>query len=388
MVDNLDAAGRIEAAVPNSIGDYMFAQNLLPDIFDTYINGTGAIVHDPTTSSAAMSVTANADVAIMQSKQVHKYLPGRAIQPEFTHINMQPQDGVIKRIGYFSSSITPPHSADFDGMYLESSDGALTLNIVNFGVLKQIPHSKWDHGRLSARPLNFENFQISLFDFLFLGGSSLRHYTVEGGNRKLLSKYDHSNKAKGTIIRHPAQPIRAEIISTGGAGSMNMVCANVTSSGAPANDDYGMSAVFDTGNALLSAGASGTEYAMLAVRKKSRSVDFEIRKAAMFASGLATEGLRWRLLINPTLSAAFTGWQSRASSMMEYATSSSITVSDGGFILDAGYVNSRGTSSSQINNAIRIGATLAGDYDEMVLALTPLSATVDVSASLVGAEFL
>ena len=66
-----------------------------------------------------MSVSANNDVVIRQSKQSHPYFSGSPQFIEATFINIKPQAGTEKRVGTFSTiGAASPYNTNRDGLYI------------------------------------------------------------------------------------------------------------------------------------------------------------------------------------------------------------------------------------------------------------------------------
>ena len=324
-----------------------------------------------------LEVSANADYAITQTFIRHGYYPGRACQPEFTYVNLAPEDGVVKRVGYFSASTVAPYSADRDGAYLESADGKISLVIIKNGTVheSQAPDAM-DMGV-------WKNFNVTLFDFLYLGGTSLTWYQILNGQRDFFLRYNHSGNVADTIFNHPSQPLRAEVRSTGGAGDMTFVCGNVNTMGAGI-DGFGTPANIDSGNAYISCNSAGTEYPLLGVKKNDPTADFVIKGVSVSASAGAAEILRWRLLLNPTLSSALSYSAVTNSYIDKAAGDGTITVTSEGYCIAAGNGGARSGNTANISRALRLGMSIAGVYDEIILAVTPLDSTQKYHAVLDG----
>ena len=374
---NLDGAGRLQVAMSTSLGDYLLTKDNLPDIFDEVTNATATQAYNATDNCQEMTVTTTGDYAIFQSKQIHPYYTGKPQQPEFTYINLEPETNVVKRVGYFSSATTGSYDTAFDGTYLESGSGVVKLCVANAGTVTSTT--------ITSTAMDWTKFNVSLIDFLYLGGTSAKLLQVFDDKLNEMARHDHANHQTGTIFNDPAQPIRAEIRSTGGAGSFKFVCANVGSSGNLGNG-HGMKANIDTGTGSISIATANQPYALLAIRKTNSHIDYHSTNVDILSLAGASEGFRWRLLINPTVSDAFT-WTTISNRYMEYwsrATGVATFTTTGGIEIDSGTGESRGSTFHELSKALRIGTSIAGVQDILVLEITLMTTTQDITAVLGG----
>lgn len=383
---NIDNAGKQEVSINFGIGEYVLDHDLAPDLLDTQVVNGGTVSYDATKNSASLDVTAaSGDVAIIGSKQFHPYYPGHAQQVQFTFIGLAPQTDVIKRIGYFSSTTVSPFDSSKDGFYLESSGGAVSLVISKGGTATTIPQSAWldplDGTGSSSLTVDWNNFQVFMIDFLYLGGTTVNLYWITNGRRHLVNQHHHANNFADVIMDYPSQPVRAEIRSTGGAGSFDFTCAQVSTQINSFNFN-GIPFCVDSGNDTINLPTAGTEYPILGLRKSDRHWELFKQDVTIISSAGTNHSYRWRLLKNPTLSADLT-WGSSSVDGVEYAVGNGvITVSDAGHEVAAGVGVARSSGSLAISQALRPGCTIDGTFDELILAITPFSNSQDVGATI------
>lgn len=372
----VDAAGRREVSQVHSLGDYVLARDNLPLYFDQEVGGTGAQSYDAATNSQSMTVAADTDFSIFQTKQGHPYFPGHAHQPEFTYINLAPETDVIKRVGYFSSNIVTPFNSDKDGIYLESSSGTVKFVIEKTGTRSVTEQAVWTSGT----DIDWSKFQVSLEDFLYLGGTSVSLYQIYRGVKRLLTRHDHANVFPDTILGHPSQPIRAEIRSTGGSGSFNFSCANVGTLGS-ITPTFGTPVSVDTGASLLT--LSTDEEAVLGLRKNDPTIEFFPGAVDISANGASTAIYRWWLSINPVLSAPLS-YTAIPNTFIDGAMGTGQIVTTRGHVIATGSGVARSDSAGEIPHALRVGREIAGDYDELVLSVDRLAGAQSITASMDG----
>lgn len=96
------------------------------------ING-GQTTYNSGGASTTISVESNTQRVVHQTKQRFNYQSGESLLSIQNMYGFQPQAGVTKRIGYFSSSTVSPFTASLDGWFLESTESGVTLNVYKSG---------------------------------------------------------------------------------------------------------------------------------------------------------------------------------------------------------------------------------------------------------------
>ncbi len=368
---NVDAAGRLEVAMTTSWGDYNHALGLLPDLFDSEVGFGGSVSHSVEHNAAVLDVPAVAGTyAVYQTRQFHPYFPGHPMQPEMTMIDFGPQAGAEKRIGYYSSDTVAPFNSGYDGIYLKSEATGVSLVVTKRDVHTVIAQAQWDAAFTGG--IDWDKFQVVAHDFLYLGGASSQLRALFGGLVNKLYRHDNSNVSSTVIMGNPQQPIRAEIRSTGGAASMMFVCANVGVSGGSSDAGYGLPWVVDSGADRLGLNAIGTEYFALGVKKNTRFVEVVPNFVEVTSTGGGGDAThRWNLRIAPVLSGGVPAWGSCNGGRLECAVGNGvITVADG-IKIASGSGASKATSAAAIERALRVGVSIAGEFEGLVLSIIP-----------------
>jgi hypothetical protein len=366
-----DAAGRTRVAQISTLfdGKTLRAENAL--MWDTA--GTGTATFE--VGTIKLAVTAG-QYLVRQSRMYAPYFSGKAQLAEITFDNFAPEAGLIKRYGYFSSSAVAPYTANFDGTYVEADDNTHWLVVVNDGTeVLRIRRDNWDCAP-ALEDYDWDNFTVSLVDFLWLGGAVLRLFIKDpAGGFILAHTYNHAGSAAGTFMRSPNQPLRYEIRSTVGAGHLRAICGQIASEGSISESGQPLAL---RNSALVSANVVGTIYALKGVRKVAAYRDIPIRVHSV-GGGVSTSDSGLLLLLrNPTLSAPMT-WA--ANSMIEEGTATNQTVTNVGRILHATPLVSAGVADPFVNNTLAWLSTAINDAtDDLVLAYQPLT----VQQSVVG----
>lgn len=379
---SIDAANRLRVSEQITLGDYRQINDDLPYFFDEVTDRTATTNYVKATGGVEMNVTANGDYAIRQTFQSHNYAAGKSQIIELTFSEFQPQTNVIKRAGYYRSSFVAPYNSNIDGIYIESSEGNVWLCIQKNGteVLK-LRQSDWqdrlDGSGNSGVIIDWTKFNVLVIDFLYLGGTQIRFGFILDGQIQWVYRLSYANNFSSPFVESPMQPIRYEIRSTGGAGSFNHICAQVSSEGSIG--EVGIMRSYDTGANIVSCPTIGVQYNLMAIRLKDGYENISINPVSFSALSSSNDDFIIRLLLNPTLGE--TVFTPDPTGAIE------IAIGDGGVVTGGRVISSKlGAAQKQIQeseeSARRIGVSINGTKDVLVLAAVPLSVNLNISATL------
>lgn len=374
---NADISGALRTSQKNILGYYKklnYANSLIMESVgtgtDTYANGINT-----------MAVTAG-QYRIRQSKLFHPYYPGQSQLADITYRNFANQSGVIKRAGYFSSSTAAPYDTGFDGFFLESNgtDNTYNLKIYNAGTLiESVPSTQWENKEAVAG-YNWNNFTVTSFDFLWLGGVGLRFFLAINGAMVNIHTHKHAGNYGSLIMRSPNQPIRYEIVSTTGSGSFDEVCSVVSTEGVSnINDGYAYSV--KTGLPGVSLTTANQTYALMGIRKRAGFRENYAQFVKYFANNLTASNLETAILVNPTIAGTPTWVSAGANTCVEYfvGNGTNITVT-GGTPIDDSVTYQRTESLKTYNEWLaQLNQSIGGVFDIIVL-----SARASANASVVS----
>jgi hypothetical protein len=377
----MDAAGRVRTSNPTTLfdGKILGAEDTFK--WDTKGTGTAAFAANMIT----MSVTAG-QYLVRQAKHWNPYFSGKPQMIETTYINFANESNVVKRVGYFSSSAVAPYSATLDGMWLEADGTTYRLICSNNGTeTHNIPWTSWDNYSLISS-YDWSKFSVNEIDFLWLGGAALRLFLVVNGSFTLIHTItNHAGTQDKLIVQSPNQPIRYEIRSSTGAGSMKAICSQVSSEGTTSEEGEELSVY----SAPLACNTVGTIYALKGVRKSAtyRNIHVDISEFGASIASASTDSGVLLLILNPTLSAPLT-WA--ANSRIEEGTvGAGQTITAGtGRILAALPMNASGAGATSIQAGLK---SLPIDIDntagQIILAYQPTTATQNVTGNISVTEY-
>lgn len=372
-----DTAGRQRASQLQTLFDGKTLN--AEDTLKWHTLGTGAA------SFAGNAVTLAVDPGeylVRQGKMFCPYYSGKPQQIETTFINFENEAGVVKRIGYFSSSAVAPYSASLDGEWLEADGSTYRLITSNAGTeTHNIPWTEWDaYDEIAG--YDWSTFTVDQFDFLWLGGAGGRLFMVINGAFMLVhSITDHAGYATNLIMASPNQPVRYEIRSTSGTGSLVAVCSQVSTEGADNNEQGEELGLYSS---AIACNAIGTIYALHGVRKAAGFRDHQCVAESFGATVVTTtatpEAGMLLLLHNPTLSADLT-WA--AKSRIEEGVATTQTVSNVGRVLKAVPLSNSGITQAAPRAALAaLTVGIDNSMGTLVLAYTPYTTNQSVAGSL------
>lgn len=378
---SIDAAGRLRVSAPTAFGEYKILNNVFPSLL---LEETGTATFTNNTNRVTMSVTSG-QYGIITSKQYHPYFNGKSQMIEFTTAGMGSETNVEKSICYMSSVATGTYSTGFDGFRLVKS----TSNVYAFEVWRNgslttsIPRSSWldklDGTGSSGMTITWDNFNVFTFDFLYLGGTSIRGYVWYNGEWIQIIQHNYSNSDTEPIFLSPNKPVRYEIRSTTGTGSMDFICAAVFSEGDGLSQ--GTSITVPGANAGISPLSSGTTYAICGVRKASTSRDIFAQITSFEGMISSNDYINLELRLNPTVAGTF-NYSAVTNTPLESATGAITNTVTGGTVICNTYFSLNMNNAKIIDSVLaHLNSSLANTMDTIVLCATPALGSTNVKVT-------
>lgn len=390
----IDAFDRQRVSEPYTIYDSKQTHDDQPLFYDESLGGSATSSHSTTDARTRLSVTASAsDFGIRQTKQYFNYQPGKSQLIFLTYLATQ-ETGVTKRVGYFNGTGTN-YMTPYNGIFLQVDDTNISWNVAKNGTTTETAtQANWNVDPMdgtgpSGITLDTDGLGIICIDFEWLGVGRIRCGLVISGIVYYCHYFNHANDSTFTSVymSSPNLPARWDIQSDGtGAGSLDHICGSVMSEGGI--EETGVLRSVDTGTTHLDANTADTPYVLLAVRLKTAYLDVTVYPEFMSMISETNDDFRWSLHINPTYNGTLT-FGDVANASIQYAagaTANDITAE--GIKIDSGFAKSVGTVDRQFRTALKIGSTIAGVRDELILAVTPLSSNADIQGSLTIRELI
>jgi hypothetical protein len=352
----------------------------LPLFYDRANGGAGAQAYSATLCNTAMTVTSGTDYAIAQTFMRPAYTAATTHCVEFTMSNFQNQANVYKRIGLFNGGIVAPY-ATYDGVYIES-DGVLNKYYACYANAGTVTRTELTNLTPYGVTVDWSKHQVVTIRYLYLGGTAIQFSLMIGSHIFRVAEIQLSNIITNPFILRPNQPVRYEIRSVGGAGTLNQVCAAVYTIGDGSIEGTSRAEIHPGG---INYGSAGTEYALMAFRKKVGFLSVEVRVSEMDIAVSAAETFHYRLVRNPTIANA-PAYTSVSNSAVEYFIGANNTTIAGGDVLHAGTATEIANTATLFPSNINIGHSIAGVSDVFVISIIPRTGGMTPFASAIWSE--
>lgn len=389
---SMDASGRTRVSQLTTLhdGKILNGDNVL--IWSNKGTGTGTYANN----KYNMSVTSG-QYFIKQSKRFSPYSAGKSQFIECTFDNFQIEANTTKRVGYFSSGTASTYNDNYDGIFLENDGTTYRLRAYRNGTSTlNIPWTSWDNYNLIST-YNWSNFTVVAFDFLWLGGAVLRFFIKTVDGFILAHTFNYSGTTTDVFIASPNQPIRYELRSTTGTGSLRYICSQVSTEGSINESGYNLAVVSGSQTSYSNIVATiGTTYPVLGIRKKAGFRDNSVKFTGISINVQSNaDVLLWSVQLNPTLSSALTYVTVPNSLGVEYGDNAAVntitnTVTTPGRII----ANGVASVSDNINVSLfetdflsYLGCDLDNIMDTIVLCVTPITAGITLTTTISMKEY-
>lgn len=386
---SIDAFGRARVSELTTQFDAKQLYDALPLFIDNVTSGTGSVSHDPTEACSVMSSSATNDYVVSQTKQRFNYQSGKSQLIFMTCYNFEAETNVSKKLGYYSSGLVAPYTG-YDGLFFESSTN-VSINIWKRGaLLEQTLQDNWNIDPMNGTGKSGINIDwskniIFVVDFEWLGVGRVRWGVVIDGLIFYVHESKHANTTTGVYMLSPNQPLRWELRQTGsGSGSFTFVCASVNSEGSI--NALGKVLSVNNGTTHINANNTANTYVLHSVRLNPAYLGTLVDILNFNTLSLTNDGYLWSVVLNPTFSASLT-YSALTNSSLQHSVGAGETIT-GGTVLDSGYVEGNRGDAISIENAVRLGATIAGVSDELVFAVRPLSSNLDILGAINWRELI
>jgi hypothetical protein len=359
----IDAGGRTRISQVTTLLD---GKNLGVDdslIFQNVGSGTATFSNNKVDLSVG-----SGQYHIRQTKRFYPYFSGKDQLIECTFDGFGTQANVTKRVGYFSSSAVAPYTADFDGFFIEDDGTKKVLKAYRAGTeTVSVDFTEMENYHYVS-DYDWDNFTVIAFDFLWLGGAVLRFWLKTDLGFVLVHSVNYSGTAEDTFTLSPNQPLRYEIRSTTGTGSLRYICSQVATEGS-INESGKPQAIYNP--LSITTNAIGSIYALKGIKKQSAYRDTAIQIINISAAITATSDAGILMLfINPTLSAPLT--YANVGKIQDGTGTTQMITAGTGRLIAAFPITSSGSDDSMRDSYYSfLSQQIDNTMDEYVLAYMP-----------------
>lgn len=401
-LDNIEVEGLSDAALRDAFGRMRVSQVTTqldikqlhddqPLFVDIVQGGSGNHSHSTTNAMTTLTTSAASDYVVAQTFQRFNYQSGKSQLMFWTFNNMGNDTNVTKSVGYFSTSTAAPYTANRDGIRLHNNGTTLKLQVDRTGTsVANVDRADWDDpldgSGASGINHDFDENTIMAVDFEWLGLGKIRFFLIKDGVYNLFHTLDFVGGGHSLVyMSSPNQPMRWEIRQSGiGGGTLNTICSSVNSEGSI--NQLGRVLSENLNTSIVNANTVGTAYALLGIRLQTARVDTLVDLLDVSVLTTTNDNVLLELWLNPTVVGTFT-YNNITNSSVQIAKGDTVgnpsaTTVTGGTRLFSQYVSQQSATPIQIENAIRLGMSIGGTLDEMVVTATPMTTNSDVTASL------
>jgi len=384
-----DAFARLRVSQPVTLFDSKMLYDKAPLTWSESITNTSGNATS-TWENASVTMHAEAgDTIIRQSKVRMNYQPGKSQLASFTGV-LPGGTGVTSRAGLFTAA---------DGLFFQRSGDVVSVVVRNNTTDTAIAETAWNVDKLdgtgpSGVTVDWDKAQIWFVDYEWLGVGKIRFGVFLDGLPWVVHAITNINALTVPYIDTPNQPVRYEVAVEAGGDSVDMhhICSTVMSEGGL--EPTGIIRAVSVGGTAVTTATVGTIYPLLGVRLKSTHLDATVLLQSVNLIAVTADDFEWLLLFNPTVTGTLTYADEANSALQAAIGDGTQTVAEDAWdvLLNCGFTKNtqQGASSvnATLNNALRLGSTIAGTPDEIVLAVRPLGADADIHAALTVRELL
>lgn len=390
---SLDAFGRWRVSNPTTLFESKQIFDNQPLFWDELLETGAGIASSHSTDEATTVITSTINTAgkfTRQSFMRMNYQPGKSQQVQMTGIldRSGGGTGVERRIGVFD---------DDNGLFFEDNAGTIGVtrrtNVTGTPVDNTVAQSSWnidvmDGTGSSKATLDWTKLQIFYIDFEWLGAGRVRFSIMIGGIPYPVHEFLNANVLDKVYMSTPNLPLRYQMITTGSspASTMEAGCSTVASEGGA--QDLGIIRYKSTAGTHVDCTDENIVYAIIGIRLKAANLGATIKILNITVTEhQGSKEYEWILVFNPTVQGSFTYSNETNSSIQTVIGVTANTVT-GGTNIAGGMASSaqKGGNSyaASIDNALRLGADIAGVVDEIVLCARPIggSSAIDIEASI------
>jgi len=388
----VDLAGRLKISQPLILLNANLTLGKSELTWDEVVSGAGASSTWLSTDVCVdMAVSANNEYVIRQTRSRFNYQAGKPQRIDATGILCK-APGVISRIGSFSSNFTAPYTPD-RGVYFEANDNVVYVCENKNGVVNRVAQSAWncdhcDGTGPSGQTIDWSAFHLFSIEYEWLGAGDVRYSIMLDGTWVTLHVSKHSGQIGSVYMRNGTLPVRYEIRSIGGAGTMRQQCASVISDGGDPN--FGIVGSVDNDGSTISVGV-GVIRPILSVRitpdPDIACHQAHVLSAYLMNSAQSTRYL-WSIGWDPTI-VGTPNWVTYPYSCLDTWIGTGAETVSGGSISDAGYADSSlRITKSDTKTALGLGHTIAGVPDIITLCVESVSGTCTISGGMQARQVL
>lgn len=265
-----DAFGRARVGLPATLFASSHQYSESPNFWQSKLAGTGTATFRAAQACVDMTVVADGDAVIRQTRRHFRYLPGKSQVCLLTGVIGTAVENVTKRWGYFDGD---------NGLFFQQDgDGTVSIgrrsSVSGSPVDMIVPQSEWNLFRLDGQgqadiTLDVSQANIYVIDFEWLGVGRQRWGVNIDGMTYYVHEENWANAHDSVYMTTANLPVRYEIEATGTpatTATLKQICSTVVSEGGSDAELQTRIRSANNGNTPVSASTRG---AILTIRPKA-----------------------------------------------------------------------------------------------------------------------
>ena len=275
-----------------------------PSVWDRAVVNGATVTFDNDQGGTVIAVT---DVlgskAIVQSKRVMPYIPGRGTEVSFALQYTNEVLGIRRRVGVFD---------DLNGMFFEQDASGeyfcvIRSSITGSVVERRVPRTEWsgvkfdglDPAGITADP---DAIQLLVIEYDWYGAGQVKFNYIINGYKYTIHTFNHANYISTTYMRTPNLPVRFELENVAGtAGSHEMRKYGVSVIQEGTTSRKGRPGDVINGFGGTSMGPLGIYVPIVAIRIKSDRLSSIVTPTSYQLATSSNALIYSRLLLDPVL---------------------------------------------------------------------------------------
>ena len=374
-----DLFGRVKTSLARPQFTYQNEYNKGDVQWAEKLTATGTATHDATDATVNLTVAADGDKVIRQTRKYMRYFSGKTLSAIMTWYTDAIPENVVFRAGYFDGD---------NGVYFERTSVTEFLCMRSGGVDIKVPRAQWNKNIFLGYNFNKSTiFQVSL---QWLGVGNVQCiFEKNDGSLVVAHVFENVGSVESTYMRTANLPVRYEVEAIGPIDdpyTAKQICSAVSFEDGGCGDI----SAYEHGVANgVTAVPVTTRRTVLAVRPKLTYNGIENRSDARVRAVELVAGSNdafWELVYNPTFTGTPTWNSVNDNSTLEFSVNA--TTITGGVVVRSGYVTSGGGQvRNLVGRDISTNYPLALDIDgsnptSYAIVCTSFTGTSNINASM------
>lgn len=375
---NLDAFGRLRTADVTSLLEVSQVLDKRPYIVDEVTGGTVTSTHDSINAKVTMSGTGANSYVIRQTFCTAVYQPGKGQLFEGSFANFELQTNVIKRVGMYTVTSGSSYTENIDGFFLESNGitNKISFQIWKTGTLSfSADTTVWDDSIIDPTSIDWSKDNLMITDYQWLGVGRVRMGLSLSGSTIYFTDFSATNNLSNVYMTSPNKPITYEFRTSGGTGSFDMICSQVSMEGSINQLVLPIGVVGPSSQVTLS--TSETKYPFIGIKMAPGYKDVSPILRNISILNTSNDNYYCTVEINPTITGSYSFTASTQPEILVSICDGTQTINTNGPIL-AAFIGQAGTTALStfelLDSQVNPGCKIDGTTQELWICITPLGA--------------